>query len=112
MNDVFVMVNGYNFSPSWIMADKDEATVNATQIVWPDAMNLMCYFHVMKNIKQHFNGYENYADFVKFVRDIHFSLNEQDMVRKWNIFLDQYYHLTTTTFLKEKNSNMFFRNNS
>ena len=42
---------GYIFDPEYVMMDASDATYNAVKKIFKYSTILMCYFHVMKNIK-------------------------------------------------------------
>ena len=44
---------GIQAPPAFLMQDACKAQLNAAREVWPTAVILMCYFHVMKNVKDH-----------------------------------------------------------
>ena len=68
------------------MSDQDDATWKACNSLWPMTNHLMCYFHVMKNIKDYFGKHRCFQVMQSFVRDIHYSRTQEDMVRVWNDF--------------------------
>ena len=45
---VFMKVDAF---PVVIVIDKDLSLMNAVKTIFPDAMNLLCRFHIDKNVK-------------------------------------------------------------
>jgi hypothetical protein len=41
---------GLDFEPEYIMQDSAEASYNAARTIFPNAIILMCFFHVMQNV--------------------------------------------------------------
>lgn len=37
--------------PQVIVSDRDHALINAISIVFPEACNILCWFHINKNVK-------------------------------------------------------------
>ena len=44
-------LNNVNILPRVIVTDRDLALMNAVKIVFPEATNLLCRFHIDKNVK-------------------------------------------------------------
>jgi transposase-like protein len=45
-------------NPTYVLADGAQAITNAVNKVFPEAIRLMCWAHVIKNIDKHLIGYE------------------------------------------------------
>jgi len=70
------------FDPDYIMMDASDATYNAAKEVFPYATILMCYFHVMKNIRKNCQkplSEEAYQDLLSDIRYIHIRKNLKDL---------------------------------
>jgi hypothetical protein len=52
----FNEVHNAPFQPNFLMADADPSIRNAAANVWPNCQMLMCFFHVVKNVRKHIAG--------------------------------------------------------
>lgn len=71
------------FNPRFLMQDACQASFNAARAVFPDAIVLMCYFHVKQNIrknlsKSHILSKEVYNEFETDVTNLHYSNTEEE----------------------------------
>ena len=75
------------------MQDACRASFDAITRVHPNTVLLMCYFHVMDNIrrKKHLiKGEKVYDDLLDDLRDIHMSINENEYESKKKQFKTKY----------------------
>ncbi len=49
-----VVCLGLIIQPTFVVSDACDAHFNAVSKVFPDAHFVMCFFHVMSNVKKHF----------------------------------------------------------
>ena len=69
-----------DFYPEYIMQDACDASLNAARLCFKNSTVLMCYFHVMQNIKKHQNliSSDLYDDLLVDLRNIHYLRNENE----------------------------------
>ena len=70
-------------SPQFIMQDAWSASYNAARKCFPTTEVLMCFYHVMDNVKKHFNLLNDKSDEFKesvlySIREIHLSKTETE----------------------------------
>jgi hypothetical protein len=56
LSEAFQAVHGFPLSCDFIMTDADGSIRNAAEGVWPNAKFLMCFFHLLKNVRKHSAG--------------------------------------------------------
>ena len=68
------------FSPDYIMQDAWRASYNAVKKFFPDCKVLMCYFHVVDNIRKHKKliPIDKYEELKDDITEIHMSSNEKE----------------------------------
>jgi hypothetical protein len=76
------------FTPSYTMGDADDAQRNALEAHFPQAQHQMCYFHVVKKIRERLervgsvaldNGKVFPREVYKMIANCHFALNENEL---------------------------------
>lgn len=73
-----------DLNPTFVMSDGEGAIINFTTSSFPQHINLMCYFHIMKNVKSKLDTFgtglsgEEKRYFIDFVRDLHSSRSEEE----------------------------------
>jgi hypothetical protein len=83
------------FEPEFIMQDAWTASYNAAIKCFPKATDLMCYYHVMDNIKKHLNMLNDKSDDLKdevmeLMRYIHMSPNEKEFNNRKKTFEEDF----------------------
>ena len=69
----------------YIMQDADRASLNSIRKNFPDSTNLMCFFHLMQNVRKHKNLIQNneyYETVLNEIRELHSSPTEKKFVEK------------------------------
>ena len=70
---------GIEFDPAYVMIDASDANYNAIRSVLPEATILMCWFHVMKNVKQNCSkslSIDKYETLKADPSKMHYSISE------------------------------------
>ena len=90
------LVDNYNLeiSVEYLMQDADRACLNSAKKNFPLAKNLMCFFHVMYNVRKHkhlINDSDKYNDVKNDIRELHttlskikFSRLKSKILNKWS----------------------------
>ncbi len=84
---------GHEFAPEYVMMDAADSSYNATMNCFPDAKVLMCYFHVMKNVKANCEkplSAERYEELLEDIRKIHMSKYTTDYDKQLLTFKDKW----------------------
>lgn len=84
-----------DFDPLYIMMDASDACFNAIKNILPEAKVLMCFFHVMKNIKANCEKpltKDQYQKLKFDIGQIHYSVSKDDYfckLKKFEVCCDQ-----------------------
>ena len=81
LKNVCQTVGGFCLSPVYCMLDGEAAIHNALQQIFENVGTiLMCFFHIMKNCKEHLTGVpaELKKKFLKKIRQLHTSTNAME----------------------------------
>ncbi|GLT93672.1 hypothetical protein SLE2022_114520 [Rubroshorea leprosula] len=91
---MFREVLGPNCQPLVIISDRELALMNAIQVVFPSATNLLCVWHIEKNIlsncKRHFEAQEDWDAFMSSWNGVIRSSSEIDFEKNWRLFEELY----------------------
>jgi hypothetical protein len=58
VNDAFKTIFNTDYTPSYIVSDCSNAIISSCLDTYKDVINIACYFHIKKNIKENFNKHE------------------------------------------------------
>ena len=78
-----------NCDPDFIMMDSSDATHNAVSEIFPNATILMCYFHVMKNIKKYCQKpltNSQYESLLVDIRYLHLRKTKEEFEKGLTVF--------------------------
>lgn len=80
-----------NFEPNIIISDAAEAIRNAVDAIFPNAEQVMCYVHVLRNVeKQKFQKKENKKRISKDIGILHLSPSRSTFKRNVKLFLKKW----------------------
>ncbi len=99
-----------DFEPLFVMMDACEACFNAVTKMLPDAEILMCFFHVMKNVKSNCEKPLSKEQYVKFRYDIgliHYSVSKADFDEKVKNFEKEWNKKGTKNVFEYMNKQWF-----
>lgn len=92
--EMFKNVLGPNCQLGVIVTDRELALMNAVRIVFPGAANLLCVWHIEKNIstnsKSHFETKEDFDAFLSSWNVVMRSPSEHDFEKNWRLFEEFY----------------------
>ncbi len=83
---------GIEFDPDFIMQDNWDASFAGASNAGLKSTIIMCYFHVIYNIKKHYKHTltkEEWFELRGILTDIHLSRNEKERDAEWLKFKDQ-----------------------
>ncbi|GLT97852.1 hypothetical protein SLE2022_153970 [Rubroshorea leprosula] len=87
---MFREVLGPNCQPLVIISDRELALMNAIRVVFPSATNLLCVWHIEKNIlsncKRHFEAQKDWDAFMSSWNGVIGSSSEIDFEKNWRLF--------------------------
>ncbi|XP_071689837.1 protein FAR1-RELATED SEQUENCE 5-like [Rutidosis leptorrhynchoides] len=87
---VFKKILGQGNYPSIIMSDRELALMNGKKNVFPSATNLLCVWHIEKNMlancKKHFDRGEDCDNFMLGWKNVVYSMNEELLYGNWREF--------------------------
>ena len=79
-----------NALPSVFVSDREQASMNAIEKVFPDARLLLCTFHISKKVEQHCkptcNTKEEWTNFIQGWHDVMQAECEKDFFDRWEAF--------------------------
>ncbi|XP_008221395.1 PREDICTED: uncharacterized protein LOC103321373 [Prunus mume] len=92
--EMFNKILGVHNQPLVIISDRELALMNAIRIVFPSACNLLCVWHIEKNIlancKPHFREEVDWVAFLSTWADLIKSPNESSFDKAWDHFENEY----------------------
>lgn len=92
--EMFNKILGVHNQPLVIISDRELALMNAIRIVFPSACNLLCVWHIEKNIlancKPHFREEVDWVAFLSTWTDLIKSPNESSFDKAWDRFENEY----------------------
>ncbi|XP_057430023.1 protein FAR-RED IMPAIRED RESPONSE 1-like [Lotus japonicus] len=81
----------FGIPPQGIITDQCKAMKKAIELVFPDARHRWCLWHIMKKIPEKFNGYGQYKEIKKDMKEaVYDSLDVTEFDGQWNTFIDKY----------------------
>lgn len=83
----------FAISPSVIASDRELALMNAISIVFPQAANILCFWHIEKNIVANLKSEFSQEEFKSFLRDwsaVCRSNLTSDFDEQWSAFRNKY----------------------
>ncbi|KAG5551462.1 hypothetical protein RHGRI_009772 [Rhododendron griersonianum] len=87
---MFSNLLGPSCQPSVIVSDRELALMNAIKVVFPTTTNLLCVWHIEKNIltncKPRFARQEDWTTFLSIWNQVISSQNEELFEQAWNFF--------------------------
>ncbi|XP_050113854.1 putative protein FAR1-RELATED SEQUENCE 10 [Malus sylvestris] len=91
---MFSKILGVDNHPMVIITDRELALMNAIRIVFPSTSNLLCVWHIKKNIlancKAHFEEEVDWIDFISTWTILIQSPNETSFNEAWSLFEVKY----------------------
>ncbi|KAG5565701.1 hypothetical protein RHGRI_001574 [Rhododendron griersonianum] len=86
----FSKILGPTCHPSVIVSDRELALMNAIRVVFPSTVNLLCVWHIEKNIlancKSYFETQDNWTTFLTTWNQVISSQDEQAFNEAWKLF--------------------------
>src|SRR5581483_12389230 len=93
LTHVAQLYNGVS-KPGVIVTDRELALMNALEIIFPDSANLLCVWHISKNVlkncKLQFQNNDKWQLFLTKWNDIVQSITENEFNEKWQTFCSAY----------------------
>ncbi|XP_050207821.1 PKS-NRPS hybrid synthetase cheA-like [Mercurialis annua] len=92
--DMFKIILGDNVQPSVIVSDRELALMNTIRVVFPKTINLLCVWHIKKNIlancKRYFEVQDEWNSFLSSWNGIIYASNEVEYAENWKQFEGKY----------------------
>jgi hypothetical protein len=103
LSEAYTTVTGEDMLPTFMMSDADNAQLNGCRAVFPDSTPLMCYFHVVKNCKDHLGGISTRksARIMGDIARIHYSRSVPEM--------SSVYEQSVSSWLSDSETSSFAR---
>ena len=97
----FKKVIGIENTPSVIMSDRQQAFINAVNVVFPETTHLLCVWHIQKNVltncRNDFDSKNAFDLFLSFwTNTVVYSSTEEEFQKNWSDF-QVFYSIKRTT---------------
>lgn len=87
LRTLFFVHTGAELEIAFTMSDEDAALRNALATNFPNAVQLSCYFHLLKLIRTHFKNSPGYVEAITFLRDCHHTFDDEHYLNTYNEFM-------------------------
>lgn len=87
MRNLFLAHTGAHLEIAYTMADEDVALRNALSKNFPNALQLSCYFHLLKLLRTHYKNRPGYGEAMTFLRDCHYTTSPENYENVYNEFM-------------------------